>query len=180
MTRAEVSFKRADRLYHGAVKLFFIFAFVMLIIIIWQVAKLQGDFTSAQTAELRRQETSREDARKRLDKALAETQKQQIVTQNYIRCVAVISLLPIEQRSAKMLDECGIPGVTDPAKLGQPQPNQSAAATQPAPVQSTPAPQQPEQPAQTRTPAAGAPPDDNRSPAGKLPIIGGLLDAIGL
>ena len=177
MTKAEVRFKRADRLYHTAVKVFFGFAFVMLVVIVSQVAALSGDFAKAQTDELKRQEVAREEARKRLDRALNETQKQQVVTQNYIRCVAVISLLPVEQRSAKMLDDCGVPGVTDPSELGQPHTTQDSAPTA---VESTPAPQQPEQSARSSTPAAGAPPDDNRSPAGRLPIVGGLLDAIGL
>lgn len=183
MTRAEMRFKRADRLYRAAVRMFFGFSFVMLIVIIAQVATLQTDFARAQTAELKRQEVARQESRKRLDRALAETNKQQVVTQNYIRCVAVISLLPIEQRSAKMLDECGIPGVTDPDKLGQPSANRAPAATpNPSPQSSNPTANQPV--------ATGAPPDDKGAsgdtpaaeptPLGKLPFIGGFFDSIGL
>lgn len=179
MTKAEVSFNRADQLYHNSVRVFFAFAFIMLIVIIVQVATLQGDFAKAQTAELKRQEVAREEAReesrKRLDRALAETEAQELVTQNYIRCVAVISLLPIEQRTAKMLDDCGIPGVTDPSELGNPNPNQAPRATQSSPQSVQPAPNEPV--------AAGAPPDDetpartnSRSPLSRLPFVGRFFE----
>lgn len=187
MTRAEVSFKRADRLYHSAIRVFFVFAFIMLIVIVYQVAHLQGDFTSAQTAELKRQEQARVDSRERLDKALEETNKQQVVTQNYIRCVASVLLKPVEQRSMSDFDNCGIPGVTDPKNLGQPNTNQgSTAPNQQTPAvipQVTPAPTQPNQPAPSEPVAGGSPPDDDaddRSALGRLPLVGGLFDAIGL
>lgn len=187
MTRAEVSFKRADRLYHGAVKVFFVFAFLMLIVIVYQVANLQGDFSNAQTAELKRQEQARVDSRERLNKALAETNRQQIVTQNYIRCVASVLLKPVQERSMQDFDNCGIPGVTDPSKLGQPDTNQGSSAPNqqsPAVVPTTPAPTtQSTQPSQQQPIAGGSPPDDDaddRSALGKLPLVGGLLNAIGL
>lgn len=186
MSTAEVRFKRADRLYHWSWKAFFIFAAIMLTVIVYQVAHLQGDFTNAQTAELKRQEQSREDARKRLDKALVETQKQQVITQNYVRCVATLLLLPQEQRTSEKLDACGIPGVTDPDQLGQTHTEQSAtvqsdeSTTPPATAPSTQSTEaKPNQPV-----AAGSPPDNlkpsNQSFLDKLPVVGGFFDAIGL
>lgn len=181
MSTAEVKFKRADRLYHLSIRVFLVFAFVMLIAIFYQVAHLQGDFSSAQTAELKRQEQARVDSRKRLDKALSETQKQQVVTQQYIRCVAGLLLLPQEQRSAEKLDACGLPGVTDPSQLGQLSTTQGATA----PAATTPTTKS-TQPASNQPVAAGSPPDDNaatqddQSALGRLPLVGGLLNAIGL
>lgn len=183
MTRAEASFNRANRLYRASVKVFFAFAFVMLCVIAFEVTDLRVNFTESQRQETARRDEDTAAARKRLEKALLETQRQQIVTQNYIRCVAVISLLPIEQRSAEQLDACGIPGVTDPRKLGQPATSQGSTA----PNQQTPAiPPTSSQPTRlnpSQPIAAGSPPDDepdDRSALGKLPVVGGFFNAIGL
>ncbi len=189
MSTAELKFKQADRLYHTAIKVFFVFTFIMLIVIVYQVAHLQGDFSNAQTAELKRQEQARVESRARLDKALEETNRQQVVTQNYIRCVASVLLKPVEQRSMQDFDNCGIPGVTDPANLGQPNTNQGATApNQQSPAIVTPNTQS-SQPTTSQPVAGGSPPDDNdaaptpeddRSALGRLPLVGGLFDAIGL
>lgn len=185
MSDAQLRFKRADRLYHGAVRLGLLFGLIMLFVLVWQVANLQGDFSSAQTAELKRQEVAREESRKRLDKALAETNRQQVVTQNYIRCVASVLLQPIAERTESDFDACGIPGVTDPAKLGQPNTNQGTTA----PNQQTPAvtpqaitPTAPSAAEPNNQPTTSGPPpdDDDRSVLGRLPLVGGLLDGIGL
>lgn len=190
MSQAETNFKRADKFYHLSVRVFFIFMALMLVLIVFQVANLQGDFSSAQTAELKRQEQARVESRQRLDKALAETQRQQIVTQNYIRCVASVLLKPVAERSMEDFDNCGIPGVTNPNDLGQPQNNQSAVRQTPETIMGTPAPTtQSTQPTANQPIAGGSPPDDNdaaptpeddRSALGRLPLVGGLLDAIGL
>lgn len=187
MSQAELNFKRADRLYHGAIKVFFAFIFIMLIVIAYQVAHLQGDFSSAQTAELKRQEQARVESRQRLDKALAETQRQQVVTQNYIHCVASVLLKPVQERSMQDFDDCGIPGVTDPSQLGQPTTNEGAVRQTPETIMGAPAPNtQSAQPTNNQPVAGGSPPDDNdtpeddRSALGRLPLVGGLLDAIGL
>jgi len=189
MSQAELNFKRADRLYHGAIKVFFAFIFIMLIVIAYQVAHLQGDFSNAQTAELKRQEQARVESRERLDKALAETNRQQIVTQNYIRCVASVLLKPVQDLSMEDFDNCGIPGVTDPEDLGQPNTNQGVTApNQQSPAIVTPNTQS-AQPTTNQPVAGGSPPDDNdavptpeddRSALGRLPLVGGLLNAIGL
>lgn len=190
MSTAQANFKRADKLYHLSVKVFFVFVFIMLIAIAYQVAHLQGDFSDAQTAELKRQEQARVESRQRLDKALAETQKQQIVTQQYIRCVATVLLKPVSERTEADFDACGISGVTDPKYIGQSQSNQNAVRQTPETIMSTPAPStQSTQPTANQPVAGGSPPDDNdaaptpeddRSALGRLPLIGGLFDAIGL
>lgn len=189
MSTAERQFQRADRLYHMAIRVFFVFAFIMLCVIIYQVAHLQGDFSSAQTAELKRQETAREESRARLNKALEETNRQQVVTQNYIRCVASVLLKPVEQRSMSDFDNCGIPGVTDPSQIGQPDTNQGVTAPNQQSPAITPQATQPQpqstQPTTSQPVAGGSPPDDNdtpddRSALGRLPLVGGLLNAIGL
>lgn len=180
MTKAQVSFQRADRLYHLAIKAFFIFVVIMLGLIVYQVAHLQGDFTRQQNEAADQRDEDTAAARKRLEDALAETNRQQIVTQNYIRCVASVLLKPVEQRSEADFDACGIPGVTDPSKLGQPTTNErSSTTTPPTSPQAINPPQQPTQPNPTPPTTSGPPPDD-RSPLGRLPLVGGLLDAIGL
>lgn len=193
MTHAQASFKRADRLYHGAIKFFFVFAFIMLCVIAFQVANLSGNFTKSQEQEVAQRDEDTAAARGRLEKALEETQRQQVVTQNYVRCVASILLKPEKDRSVADFDACGIPGVTDPDNLGQPNTNQGVTAPNqqsPAITPSTPAPStQSTQPTQQQPVAGGSPPDDNdvtptpeedRSALGRLPVVGDLLNAIGL
>ncbi len=88
-------------------------------------------------------------------------------------------------------DSCGIPGVTDPEQLGQPNTNQGVTApNQQSPAITPPATQpQPQstQPTTSQPIAGGSPPDDDtptpaddRSALGRLPLVGGLLDRIGL
>jgi hypothetical protein len=181
MSTAEAKFRRADRMYHIALKAFFVFAAIMLTIIAYQVAHLQGDFSSAQTAELKRQEQSRTDAQKRLSKALEETQHQQLVTQNYIRCMALVSLKPVEQRSAADYDACGIPGITDPDKLGRTDSSQTSSATKTGIItpntKSTAS--KHKQPAMVCSPIDNNNSANDRSIFGRLPFIGGLFRAIG-
>jgi hypothetical protein len=198
MTKAEIRFHRADKLYRGAVRMFFGFAFVMLAVVVVQMATLQSDFANAQTAELKRQEAARVESRARLNKALEETNKQQVVTQNYVRCVASLLLVPVPERSAEKLDACGIPGVTDPENIGNQSTTQNNPVTQQQqytaptpyqqPVATKPAPNEP-------ATSGGAPPessggegsggndgnnDGSQTILDRLPLIGGLLRAIGL
>lgn len=185
MTHAQASFKRADRLYHGAVKFFFVFAFIMLCVIAFQVADLRGNFTESREQETAQRDEDTAAARERLNKALEETQRQQVVTQNYVRCIASILLKPVDERRVEDFNACGIPGVTDPSRLGQPDTNQGATA----PNQQSPAitpqtqPNSPSSQPNNQPTTSGAPPDpepDDRSTLGKLPVVGGLFEAIGL
>lgn len=190
MSTAEANFKRADRLYHGAIKVAIVFGVVMLCVIAYQVAHLQGDFTRQQSAADSQRDEDTAAARKRLQAALDETNRQQVVTQNYIRCVASVLLKPVSERSESDFDACGIPGVTDPSKFGQPDTNQGVTAPNQQSPAITPQATQPQsqstQPTTNQPVAGGSPPDDNdtpeddRSALGRLPLVGGLLNAIGL
>lgn len=191
---AQARFNRADKLYHYALRAFFAFAAIMLVVIVYQVAHLQSDFTRQQNTAAAQRDEDTVAARQRLEGALKETQEQQIVTQNYIRCVASVLLKPVATRTEADFDNCGIPGVTDPSQLGQPRTNASATVPQsssgggvtnssPAPVAVLPAPQaQTITPTPTQETTSGAPPpdDDERSTLGRLPLVGGLLDNLGL
>lgn len=190
MSTAEAKFKRADRLYHWSIKAFFIFAAIMLMLIAFQVAHLQNDFSRERSAALAQREKASKEAQKRLQKALDETQKQQVVTEMYVRCIASLLLLPQDERTAEKLDACGIPGITDPQQLGQSgvSYNSNSSSSQPdtgnAPAATAPTTQstqsKPKQPV-----AAGAPPD-NLKPSGtqsfldRLPGVGRAFHAIGL
>ena len=192
MSQAQVQFQRADRLYHLAIKAFFVFAGVMLILIAFQVAHLQSDFSRGQSATIAQRDKDTQAARDRLQKALEETQHQQIVTQNYIRCIASVLLKPVSERSQEDFDRCGIPGVTDPSKIGQPDtnqgstaPNQQSPAITPSSTPSATAPTtQSTQPKSNQPVAAGSPPDGVTSGGtgflDKLPLVGGAFKAIGL
>lgn len=183
MTKAEASYNRANRLYHASVKVFFAFAFIMLCVIAFEVTDLRGNFTESRDEAALQRDQDTAAARKRLEKALAETQRQQIVTQNYIRCVAVISLLPIEQRSAEQLDKCGIPGVTDPRKLGQVNPSQSSTPSSQPSAAITPQ-NQPSNSASTGTStpltSKNAMSQNDESTGARVPVVSPLLQLLGL
>lgn len=106
-------------------------------------------------------------------------------TQQYIRCIAQVLLLPLDQRTDEAFDKCSQDGIYNGKSSGstsQPTTGSQPAAT--APAQPTP---QSSQPTPTSEPVAGgSPPDDDadqpddRSALGKLPLVGGFFNAIGL
>lgn len=196
MTKTELArhkFNRADRLYHITIKMFVVFVVIMLSVIAFEVALLQSDLRRQESNLITRRDEDTSAARARLEAALKETQQQQIVTQNYIRCIGSVLLKPIPERTSADFDACGIPGVTDPSRLGQDATNQG----ENAPNQQSPSviPQNRNTP-QTMTPAAperasapdseepvisGPPPDEPEEPVDEgiipdaIPLIGNLL-----
>jgi hypothetical protein len=184
MTKAKANFQRADQLYRSSVRLFYVFALIMLVVIAYQVAHLQNDFTNQQSQAINQRDKDTAAARKRLEDALIETKNQQVVTQQYIRCIASVLLKPINQRTQADFDACGIPGVTDPKQAGK-QPTTGSSSTTPAPV--APMPTKPSSQSTQNPPVATAPPPDNSRKTStaptlleRMPNIGGLFHALGL
>jgi E3 ubiquitin-protein ligase DOA10 len=79
MTKAKANFQRADQLYRSSVRLFYVFALIMLVVIAYQVAHLQNDFTNQQSQAINQRDKDTAAARKRLEDALIETKNQQVV-----------------------------------------------------------------------------------------------------
>ncbi len=177
---ARANFKKKDRRYHVLLNLFLAYALILLTFVAIQTLVTQ-------TTIARNQKSNAAASEERFRRYTEDNAVQHQKTQQYIRCIAQVLLLPIEQRTDANFDDCSTNGVYDGKSSGSTsQPTTGSQPTAPAAIP----PQN--QPVSQTTPssqpvAAGSPPDDTptaandtRSALGNLPLIGGLLNALGL
>lgn len=178
LEEAKADFKKKDKRYHVLLNVFFGYVVVLLTFVAIQTLVTQ-------TTIARNQRINAAASEERFKRYTEDNAVQHQKTQQYIRCIAQVLLLPIEQRTDDNFDNCSTSGVYDGKSSG----STSQPTTGSQPVTATPPQNQPIPTTQPQPVAAGSPPDDTPTPAkpvdgrsalGRLPFIGGLLNAIGL
>jgi hypothetical protein len=108
LEEAQVKLKKADRYLKLSIIVFIVFMISATGLVSYQLYELQRGLYSQQKQSEERAQADREAAQQRLEKALTENQNQHKKTQAYVKCIANALLMPVAQRSEKVLDECGL------------------------------------------------------------------------
>lgn len=176
LDEAKADFKKKNKRYHTLLNLFLAYAIILLTFVAIQTLVTQ-------TTIARNQKSNAAASEERFRRYTEDNAVQHQKTQQYIRCIAQVLLLPIEQRTDKSFDSCSTSGVYDGKSSGSTSQPTSGSQPTAVPPQNQPMPQTTPS---SQPVAAGSPPDDTPTPAndrsalGRLPLVGGLLNALGL
>lgn len=152
LEEAQLKLKKADRYLKLSIIVFIVFMITATGLVSFQLYELQRGLYGQQKQSEEQAKADRAAAQQRLDKALAENQNQHKKTQAYVKCIANALLMPIAQRSEKVLDECGLettgPGTTPqsaetPAVMPTPQVQPSKPTSNQPTTSSPPDPDEP-------------------------------------
>lgn len=167
--KAQRKLERAEGLLRKSKIIFILFLVMAACVIAYQLYAIQrNQLISQHQADEERDEATKE-ARERLNKALAENERLHRVTQEYIKCIATVLLLPIPQREPEDFERCSVPVREENAIPGVP------STTTPGSIMSEPIPTEPRtappkegsnsQPNTPTTSGGGDDPDDDTTAA---------------